>query len=163
MDPNNKLLESNTIKHALRELAVIGLNDGDKMNQRMHDNLIELLGVFVEQGHSGFSASYLINTFEKLARFQPLAPLTGTDDEWNEVGDGMMQNNRCSEVFMENGAAFHSGCVVFREPNGCCFTGKHSSVPVTFPYSPKKFYADVPEDASDEVRKAAAEAALVNA
>ena len=34
---------------------------------------------------------------------------------------------------------------IFREPNRVCYTGKGSRVAITFPYSPKSEYVDVPE------------------
>ena len=93
---------SNLLSHAKRELAAIGYNldqTEEGPNKWITESLLELLGVFAAQGHSGFSASYCISTFSKLANHEPLCPLTGTDEEWNAIGDGSYQNNRCSHVF----------------------------------------------------------------
>lgn len=48
----------------------------------MHDNIISIVEMFSEQGHSSFSASYAISHLTRLLEFKPLSPLTGEDDEW---------------------------------------------------------------------------------
>jgi hypothetical protein len=88
-----------------------------------------------------------ISLFEKVARFEPLTPLTGDDDEWMEVGDGMFQNIRCSHVFKNKDGAYDIDGRIFREPNGSCYTNGKSRVPVTFPYTPSREYVDVEERA----------------
>lgn len=61
------------------------------------------------------------------------------------------QNKRCSHVFKDkDGNAYDIDGKVFREPDGCCFTSKDSFVPVTFPYTPKTEYVDVPKDEPKE-------------
>ena len=86
-----------------------------------------------------------VTLFEKVARFEPLTPLNGDEDEWNEVGEGVFQNRRCDRVFKEKGGAYDSEGKIFREPDGDCFTSIDSHVPVTFPYTPKREYVDVPK------------------
>lgn len=117
--------------------------DGDFYGGIMGDVVMKLIDVFADQGHSGMSAEMAVSLFERLARFEPISPLTGEDDEWIEVGDGMFQNRRCSHVFKQNGEAYDSEGRVFREPNGSCYTSKNSRVPVTFPYTPNRVYVDV--------------------
>ena len=136
------------VEHAKRELQAIGykLDDTEEgPNKWVVENIMELLAVWDKQGHSGSSAPHVANLFKKIALLEPCAPLTGADDEWNEVGDGVLQNNRCSHVFKENGEAYDIYGRIFREPDGVCFTGKGSRVPVTFPYTPKREYVDVPK------------------
>lgn len=80
----------------------------------------------------------------------------------HDYGDADMQaqNKRCGHVFRRcDGTAYDSEAVIFREPNGCCFTGRYSRREITFPYTPKRVYADVPDDATDEQKSAAADAA----
>jgi len=143
--------------HAKREFKACGYTPVDEAqedgpNLWIQQNVLELLEVFANQGHSGSSAPYCIQMFSKLAMFEPLIPLQGTDDEWNEVSEGVWQNNRCSHVFKQtdrfDGQAYDINGKVFREPSGACYTGRESAVPVTFPYTPKTEYVDVP--ASDE-------------
>lgn len=140
--------ESNLIKHAKRELEVMGYDLNEKEenpNKWICENILELLEVFSKQGHSGSSAPYCISLFTKLANFEPVCPLTGNDDEWNEVGDNLYQNKRCSHVFKKdkNGVAYDIEGKIFRESDGCCYTSKDSCVDVTFPYTPKREYIDV--------------------
>ena len=152
---------SNILDHAKRELATIGMlldavdvaDSDQKMNKLMADNVLELLDVFSKQGHSGFSASYAIGLFEKLARFKPLSPLTGADDEWTDVSEGSgdnsphYQNKRDSRVFKRSdGSAFFLDGFVFEDPEGYSFTNKDSQVPVTFPYTPHTKYVKVDKD-----------------
>lgn len=133
----------NLYSHALRELPPAG---DDEMQALMNRGLLELVLVFSTHGHSGFSASYATSMLEKLLRYKPLRPLTGEDDEWVEVSDGMWQNNRCSHVFKdaERGAYDIDG-KVFREPSGATYTSRESHTTVAFPYWPTTEYVDVPE------------------
>ena len=137
---------SNLIDHAKREFKAAGWDlEKDEMQALMCKQVLELIEMFSNHGHSGSSAPYAINMFKSLASFEPLVPLTGADDEWNEVGDGVFQNNRCGHVFKDaDGNAYDSEGRIFREPNGCCYQSFESRVPVTFPYTPKREYVDRP-------------------
>jgi len=142
--------EFNSVNHAASELALLSAGvDDDDMQEMMNKNLLELVLVFATQGHSGFSASYAVNALNKLLRFEPLTPLTGADDEWTDLGGGRFQNKRFGAVFKEverfGGQAYNIEAVVFREPSGACYTSRDSAQPVTFPYTPKREYKDVPE------------------
>ncbi len=136
---------SNLMKHAVRELASAGYGvDCGKMNQMMRENVLELIGVFSRQGHSGMSAPFCIGIFKTLASFAPFGPLTGQDDEWMEVGTGVFQNIRCSHVFKgADGQAYDIDGRIFRYQDGSCCTNHDSRVNVTFPYTPKREYVDV--------------------
>ena len=148
------------LKFAKRELHAIGYNldgDDDSMNKMMYEDVVELLTVFCKQGHSGFSAPYAIRLFSKLANYKALSPLTGDDDEWSGVGslDETLQNRRCGAVFKDvnrhDGKPYYIDAIVWREPNGCGFTGGNVSgyssfQPITFPFTPKTFYIDVEVD-----------------
>jgi len=135
---------SNLVAHAKRELELAKMfGEGDFYGGMMGNAVMKLIEVFSEEGHSGMSASMAISMFERLARFEPLTPLTGEDSEWVEVGTGVFQNNRCSHVFKENGAAYDSEGRIFRSPDGTCTMRRDSRVAVTFPYTPKREYVDV--------------------
>jgi hypothetical protein len=138
---------SNLVKHAENELKSVGMLDsGEEMNEFMCKNLLDLIKVFSEQGHSGMSASYCVDMFSKLARFEPLGPLTGEDWEWVEIAqqDGpLYQNIRCSHVFKDNNGAYDIDGKVFIGTSGGAYTNKDSRVPVTFPYTPKTEYVNV--------------------
>ena len=133
------------VEHAKLELQLAGLMDKDSdYGGMLGEAVLELIDVFAKQEHSGASASMVSSLFNKLSRYEPLQPLTGKDEEWNEVSEGVFQNKRCGHVFKENGIAYDIDGKIFREPNGDCYTGKGSRVDVTFPYVPKSEYVDVP-------------------
>jgi hypothetical protein len=143
--------ESGFVQHALSEFIYAGWMDEDgKFNDEMQEmlclNILELLEVFSEQGHSGFSAPYLIAVLETLMKFEPLTPLTGSDDEWVDHGGGHFQNKRCSRVFKQpdrfGGQAYDLEGKVFRK-DGVSFTCGDSLVPVSFPYAPQVEYVDL--------------------
>lgn len=136
--------KSNLELHAEKELKLAGLFDKDSdYGGMLGDAVMKMVKVFSDEGHSGFSVNMAINIFEKVARFEPLMPLTGADDEWMEVGDGVFQNVRCSHVFKESEQAYDIEGKIFREPSGSCYTSYDSRVKVTFPYTPKREYVDV--------------------
>lgn len=126
---------------AVKELEF--LKDGDEMNLAVRNHLLKMCVEFEKAGHSGFSANYAANILNKLLRYEPILPLTGNDDEWQEVGDGVFQNIRCHRVFKENGQAYDIEGKVFKEPSGVCFTNKNSRVEITFPYTPTTEYLGV--------------------
>lgn len=132
---------SNLQAHAERELLAKLPDDpepsGFDMNAAMRRDVLDLIFVFATQGHSGFSATFALAYFAHLAKFEPLSPLTGADDEWNEVAPGTWQNKRCSHVFKQAGTgAYDLNGYVFEEPDGARFTGTGSSKPIAFPYTP---------------------------
>ena len=137
----------NSVLHARREFKAIGYippeeDTEDGPNKWIQENILELLAVFAKQGHSGMSAPYCIDMFAKLAKFEPLGPITGVAEEWVEYADGIFQNNRCSHVFKDSadGRPYDSNGKIFQEPSGCCYTGRESRVFIEFPYTPKREY-----------------------
>lgn len=138
----------NLVEHAKVEFKAAGYDPDEKdgPDRWIQENVIELLEVFSKQGHSGSSAPYCIEMFRKLASWEPLVPLQGTEAEWMEVSDGMFQNVRCSHVFKDaDGRAYDIYGIIFRYPDGGCFTNKESRVYIEFPYTPKREYRDVEE------------------
>lgn len=150
---------SNLVKHAWSEFKVLGWVDennkfDDEMQEMICNDILSLLKVFSSQGHSGHTAPYCLNIFSKLAKFEPIGPLTGEDWEWNEVGEGIFQNKRCSHVFKDktrfNGQAYDMDGIIFydwaTDENGekfkSHFTCKESAVPIEFPYTPKREYKE---------------------
>lgn len=138
------------MKWAEQELRYAGydINDPeDGPNRWLAEGTLELLKVFAEQGHSGMSAPYAVALFEKLAKWKPIAPLTGDDSEWMEVGPDVWQNKRASSVFKDaDGVAYWQDGIVFweiikdnpedinGEPYKTYFTSRDSRVPITFPW-----------------------------
>jgi hypothetical protein len=140
---------NNLITHAQNEFrAAKWINDNgeycDEMQGMICDHVLKLLEVFSDEGHSGSSAPYAINLFSRLANFEPVAPLTGEDWEWNDTGHNY-QNRRASHVFKDydgncydiNGKVFWEWCMPYEEgekPYKSYYTSRESRVPVTFPY-----------------------------
>ena len=141
------------VAHAQKELAIIQQrveaeedNQGIEMQKKMNDHLIHLITEFEKENHSGLSASYAIQMFERLATFKPIAPLTGDENEWVDHGDlhgdgsSIQQNKRRSSVFRQNNdnsTAYDINGRVFSDDGGETYwSGNGSALPITFPYSP---------------------------
>lgn len=128
---------SNLVDYAKEELKRIGMIDsGEPYNDFATKSILDLIELFASQGHSGFTAPYVINAFTRLAMFKPLSPLTGEDDEWNDIGDGgSLQNKRYSAVFKnKDGNAYDINGKVFTDDGEVWYECKDSRVNVTFPY-----------------------------
>lgn len=149
------------IQHAMNEFQYAGWVDEngvwkDDMQQSLCENIMKMLDVFSEEGHSGSSAPYAINLFKRLASWEIIGPLTGADEEWNEVSDGVFQNKRCTAVFKQadrfdgkpywlNGKVFwewaerdlfddepgYPGTKIYKS----YFTSGDSSVPIELPWT----------------------------
>ena len=133
------------INWAKNELSRID-HDAEGLQDMADANVLELLQVFCNQNHSNMSAPYILSVFNRLSHWLPLTPLTGEDDEWNEVGSGIYQNNRCMFVFKDaDGKAYNMEGKIFSTDNGeTWFTNKDSRVYINFPYyvpdKPEKVY-----------------------
>ena len=158
---------SNYNSHAWREFRAAGWVDennkfSDEMQEAICTHVLKLLDVFAEEGHSGSSAPYALNVFDTLARFKPIAPLTGEDWEWHDVSEyggrdngPVFQNKRCGHVFKDNTGAYDIEGIVWYdwytdeetgERRKSHFTNYKSRVPVTFPYIPKTEYRERVEE-----------------
>jgi hypothetical protein len=130
----------NLLEHAKNELSRLVKNE-DEMQIEINKDLLQVVEIFSKQGHSGGSAGYAISILERLLRFLPIGPLTGEDDEWNDIsrngGTTKYQNKRCSSVFKdENGRAWNIDGKIFSDNDGKSWYSSHeSSVEVTFPYA----------------------------
>ena len=150
---------SNLITHARNEFrAAKWINDNgeycDEMQGMICDHVLKLLEVFSNEGHSGSSAPYAVNVFQKLAMYEPLVPLTGEDWEWTLLDYGVdpkWQNKRCGRVFKDaDGVAYDIDGIVFydwyedenHERHKSHYTCRESRVNVTFPYTPTTVYKE---------------------
>ena len=107
------ICESNLTSHAEYELRKAGMYDGGeeidgKYNSMVADAVLGLIKQFAEQGHSGFSASMVIAIFGKLAKFEPLTPISSDPEEWCDVaeecdGNKLWQNKRSPVHFSTDG------------------------------------------------------------
>lgn len=64
---------SNLVNHANEQLSKQGLFDKDSdYDGELGKGVLELITVFANQGHSGYSAELTIQLFSKLARFEDI-------------------------------------------------------------------------------------------
>lgn len=139
------------VEYAKSELDRIKKDD-DGMQELMNKCILEIIEKFSEQDHSGTSASYALSILDRLLRYKPIGPLTGEEDEWNEIGNGGYQNKRCSSVFKNKDGFAHDIDAVIVSDNGG-ITWFHSgrfrkniSFPYTPPIHPEKVYIEYTED-----------------
>lgn len=138
------------VEHFERECELLGWNDksqfkdeeGYEMQQYMKKNVLDVLNVISEQGHSGMSIHIFKSILDKAIMFKPLGPLTGKDNEWGLLeycDDVKYQNLRLSEVFKDaDGKAYHSSYYVFTDDGGGTWTNGCSRKYIDFPYTPPK-------------------------
>lgn len=138
---------SNLVEHAKRELQMIiddcKTQEEKEMQEYFSKQIVEIVELFSDHNHSGFSAKYALNILEKLLDYKPLKPLTGEDDEWVKHVDGTYQNKRCSHVFKGsdrfNGKPYTLYGKTFSYDGGeTWFTNGNSFEEIEFPYVPKK-------------------------
>lgn len=139
--------------------------------------IIALVKKFSESGQSGGSAPYVAHaisdTIKKLCLHEPITPITGDDDEWNDVsfdyGDNKKhyQNKRCSAIFkdVDDGVERfdYLDALIKKDKDGICWNGNFwlsredfltddsslkckKSYIKSFPFTPKSFYIDVDDD-----------------
>jgi hypothetical protein len=156
---------TNTQSHAKRELELLAKTTPDAIITPFTNEILALCEAFGNSGQSGGSAPYTAKAIsmavEKLMLQQTVAPLSGDDEEWNDVSDitnggPMFQNNRDSRVFKngKDGKAYFIEAIVFNGDIGGRFTTggsvKHNGDKIgsrqyikSFPFTPKTFYVDV--------------------
>lgn len=140
---------SDFTEFALREFKIAGWCDengkfSDDYQESICKDILEILVVVSRQEHSESSLSYLKKILYNLLDFKPISPLTGEDDEWVKISEGLVQNRRMSTVFKSvgkfNGQAYWIDGKIFYEEdeNGkkSHFTNFKSHVPIAFPFSP---------------------------
>jgi hypothetical protein len=116
----------NTLRqHAKSELRAAGHFDADSdFDGEIGVQVSALVETYLAYGHSGASAERTLSIFERVARFLPLTPLTGEDDEWEipaGMGGQIAINKRCTKVFRDEEMAWHVD---------------KGRKPITFPYMP---------------------------
>ena len=103
---------SNLVAHAEEELRRAGLFDKDSDYEGMiGEAVLKMVKGFAKEGHSGMSASWTLEIFNRVARWKTLTPITNDPSEWVEIGKEMMptgsktvwQNRRQSSLFSNDG------------------------------------------------------------
>jgi hypothetical protein len=157
------------LTYSEKELRLAGLFDeSSDYGGDIAKSVMELINLFNNQGHSGGSAPYVADIFKRLASFEPLTPITGSDAEWGEPkktedGQTYFQNSRCSALFKDekNGRPYYIHGIVKRDQNGGYWSGRAweseedyktgdrekmvgiNTYVKSFPFVPKTFYIDV--------------------
>ena len=134
--------ENGLIAHAKRELDLILKECEDDesilMQQSMNEGILNVIRAFSEYGHSGYSAQYAIDLINKLLNYSFITPLTGNDDEWTEVSDGIYQNKRESKIFKQvdrfDGKPYYiNGKIFSRDGGESWMTNGDSFITIEFP------------------------------
>lgn len=160
---------SNLKKHAIKEFQLAGWLDdegnySDKMQGAVCKDVLAMLEVISAGRHSGSSASYTVNLFADLAKYKIITPLTGEDDEWDDVSDYgiregtllLHQNIRETSVFKETSISGEVTCyqvdgIVWDTPDRGSYTDGHSRVYIdSFPYTPTTVHKPETENPSYE-------------
>lgn len=131
--------DSNHVAFAKAELDRLMPGD-DNADDR--DAILSVIEAVAAMHMSGGQASVFIPIIERLMSYAPLSPLTGNEDEWEDVTDHQSsefktagyrsyQNRRCSTVFK---TVYGEG-----RPDHYFDVGGPELIPVTFPYTPVKY------------------------
>ena len=144
----NKLIDD-IYDYALNELSIIGIEP--------HTDEYQIIMEFISQTWQLdiTERKHLTKILNKLIRGKPLSPITGNPDEWVQVDEKTLQNNRCNELFKDiktNEASyleaiqwhdvsrkikfFGDVTIVFSLNNVYTFS---STQKVKFPFNPKTF------------------------
>lgn len=148
---------TNTQLHAKKELDILVKSTPDAVIREFIPEILALCEKFGQSGQSGGSAPYtagaITQAIKKLLAFGTICPLTGYDEEWNEIGNNTYQNNRKSDVFKgENGKAYYLDAIVWQgEDDYDTFTGTINGITSrqyikSFPFEPKTFIINVVRD-----------------
>jgi len=157
---------TNTQSHAKRELDILVKTTPDAIIRDFIPEILALCEAFGKSGQSGGSAPYtagaLSQAIKKLCLHQPICPITGIDEEWNDIGVSLnrseptdeYQNNRCSNIFKKgkNGRAYFLDAIVWQgEDDYDTFTGSINGISSrqyikSFPFEPRTFYVNVVRD-----------------
>jgi hypothetical protein len=119
------------VEHAKREFKRKGYipldeEQEDGPNKWIQENVLELLEVFSKQGHSGMSASFCLNYFDKLANFKLISPIEKEEDfDFGEPFDKdstTRQSKVISSVFKDETGVHYNDGIVFCNQEGNTFT-----------------------------------------
>ena len=109
--------------------------DSKIMQNMMNNDVLELLKVFSEQGHSGFSAPIATKLFYRLANHKLITEVEDNPEDWDENG----QHKHIPSVFKrKDGTCYYLYGTYFAEPDSDNFfyNGMCSKTDVHFPLKP---------------------------
>lgn len=121
------------IEYAKREFSELGWDKTDDQMQKMAcENILELLDVLENQGHTNFSVQYVLSQFNQLARFQPITQIKDEPRFWAK-GEHGGQHSKEFSLFKENGVIKWQNGIVFVTPRNTSWQSSDSSVIVELP------------------------------
>jgi hypothetical protein len=128
--------------YAINELTRIGMYGSDnKIDDERCEHILKVIDSFADNADYDFSMEYVNGSIiEKLLRREPLSPLIGNDDEWEEIDHGYYRNNRYSRVLKagKSGQAYDTHGKIFVDSDGTSIgVNPDSNVYIEFPYTPK--------------------------
>lgn len=144
-----KLARENEIKQCKKEADYQPGNEDYGL--MCYDAAEQLLNVFQEQGHSGYSAIVVCTIFEHLVKGKPLTFITDEDDQWRNAytvekfPEKRYQHKRMSSLFKhvkEDGTVSYydvDRIKAYDKEYGCFSTHPIDNIvskyfPITFPY-----------------------------
>ena len=144
-------------------------NNPDEYYSMCLDSALKVYEVMCDEGHSGTSWSMTVPILEKLIHCENLTPLTGEDDEWNDITwdnkETVYQNKRRCSLFKyvaKDGTIRYSDtdritCVHDEEDGYYSYFGFVSNIaeqyipPITFPtFLEDKYYVHIFEALYDK-------------
>lgn len=171
MVPISKLNEGATTDFAKKEIDLIIKSARAKNDTSLIEpfvpEMMSLIKKFGDSGQSGgsapFTAGAIVGTLKKLLLQEPATPVTGEDDEWNDVSDisnqpenTLYQNKRCYALFKDNDGPYYVDAIVWKNQDGITWSGNALITPdgerisssqfvKEFPFEPKTFVVDIEE------------------
>ncbi len=104
MEENKK---SGLYLHAKKELELLGMYNGDELEEITANSILKMIEAWGEVGHSSGSAMWTREVVYKLLGWENLSPITNNSDEWEDVSEisdkPMWQNKRNPAIFSEDG------------------------------------------------------------
>ena len=141
--------DSELIKHAKDEFIYAGWVDQngkfyDEIQGEICYDILDILKVISDQGHSGSSINYLMDILNRLVKYKSISPLTGQADEWEKsYGLDFSINKRDPRVIKYNDGTcvFTEGRIFVDKYGHEYLDGKNSYVVIkSFPYMPESKY-----------------------
>ena len=149
--------ETNFIERVAIELEAAGILVGgaDEETRRVGEAVMALARTHAGSGLGPITSGVSADLFWKLANGMVLTPLDDSESDWIDSPSGWV-HRRCPDLRRaEDGSAWYSRAVVFREPDGSTWAGEawldpertnrvRSEMRVPgFPFTPKTFVFDV--------------------
>ena len=117
-------------------------DDSESLNMQktINNDILDMVKMFSNQHHSGFSAKYSLNLLNRLLNYKPVSAITDNDDEWEAIdygGDVAYQCKRCPSIFKsKDGKVYNVEGKIFSDDNGhTWYTSSESRVYIDLPYN----------------------------